>query len=1181
MKKNYELIVLFFSLLAGSCYAQNNTIVLDPLPGGSEGNTRYTDASTLQTDASGTVSYYNSNSYDDWSVTATTVTPTGALDKTFAITFGGMAGVNTTEGNDFGEMTSPGGIDRASDGALGIRGGIGNGIDSGEGFYFGLDLTNLNSTAAVQITKIAVAHLSDPGETGMIVSRKNPLKRFTFGNPGAPGVDYELSNGAGVIDVSSFNLYVTGGEVNESLVSVFSNTTVSSAFRITQVELKVLTNIFNPAVIENKPHPRLLLKPGEESEIQSLVNQSGEFNAIHSYILEQADAFTQASPLTYNPSNNRLLATARKAIKQIFYLAYAYRVTGQASYLTKAEEVINTVCDFPDWVTYSLDTAEMCFAVALGYDWLYNDLAAATKQNAREAILNYAFLTQKNKPFWDMTSNWNQVCIGGLAYGALAIYGDGTTQMNQEAKFILNNIAVKNPNSMNTYAGGNYQEGPMYWSYGTTYEVLLLSALEGIYGQNHETTNRLTYTPGFLESAEYMQYVTGTSSLYFNYSDCTEKRVPLPATLWMAGKAGNPSLLTVEKELMKNGRYASDYSDDSRFLPIALVYGKEIDMNNLAPPQSKMWNGYGEQPIVLVRTDWQGPNGKYMGVKGGTPTYSHAQMDGGSFVYDSQGLRWGMDFGKYDYEAVKAGIDPPGSTNDFSQGSSRWDIFRVSNLNHNTLSIKKSSDSEWQHHKAGGHATIGQIYDTPAKRGARVHLKDLIDLNNNLDAIHRSIYLVDESYLEIKDFINNKGQSMDIYWNMVTTALVETVSPSKLKLTQGGKTVELEIVSSNPLVTFTLADNRSTDPVDYFPSATYERKNPGTVMVGFEATVPAHENVTFTVTLKDGAEVPPSTAEPVNNILLEVPDPNTGREANALYYDTSEFHIDAQGNVGIGGISTDYAWTVYGTTDIDSVFGKPFFFRWHGMGTTNTGEGTNYGALLSEAGIDRSSTGELGIRGGPSNGIDPGEGYRVGFDCSDLPGSADLQLIKVGIRFAGGEETGMIVNRNDTSKRISFGGDLSAADVILPSGTGFVDVENLDINISGGQTDFDLASIFNTSASGSYRVDKFVFKLISTGASPLSEGSGTSAFKTTESDVIVYPNPSAGHITLHHIREGAKQARVKLFTNSGTCLLDKTYNFSSGSHTMTLSLQHIKPGIYLVQVTDDFGTVTTKKIIRN
>ncbi len=55
------------------------------------------------------------------------------------------------------------------------------------------------------------------------------------------------------------------------------------------------------------------------------------------------------------------------------------------------------------------------------------------------------------------------------------------------------------------------------------------------------------------------------------------------------------------------------------------------------------------------------------------------------------------------------------------------------------------------------------------------------------------------------------------------------------------------------------------------------------------------------------------------------------------------------------------------------------------MGTTNINQGVNYGALLTPAGMDRASTGELGVRGGAGAGIDPNEGFNLGFDLSYLP----------------------------------------------------------------------------------------------------------------------------------------------------------------------------------------------------
>ena len=1170
MKKKYvsHILIIVISLLSFSNYAQSNIVTLKALSGGTEGNSTFTDTSTLSISTSGVVSYSNSNSFDDWGVTASTVTQSGALNKTFALTIGGMSTVNTTEGKNYGQKLTDGGIDRASDGALGIRSGLGGGIEINEGLHFGLDLTNLSSTASIQITKIYVTMAAGVNESGVVVSRINPSQRIVFGNSGTSGVNFTVNDTEIPIDVNSLSLFCSGGSKNTDLVAVFNNSPTANNFRITRIELKVVSNSFNLPTITSTAHPRLLLKAGDETLINSLINSSPEHKKSHDYIIETANSFLTAATIVKPVNATRVLEEARKAVEEIFFLAYAYRMTEETRYLTQAEKVINDVCNWDNWITYSLDTSEMTFAVAIGYDWLYNDLTAATRQKAREKILNFGFKTQKTKSFWNSTSNWNQVCIGALACSALAIYGDGTNEMNSEAEFVLNNVIAKNPNSLNTYMDGIYPEGPMYWSYGTTYQVLMLSALEGVFGQNHEGINRLTNTPGFLKSAEYMQYVTGPSSLYFNYSDSTARRIPLPATLWMAKKANKPEWLTEEKKLMQNGTYASNFG--SRYmLPLALIYGLDIPLGDLPDPQEKLWSGNGTNPLALVRTEWQGSLGKYMGIKGGTPTYSHGQMDGGFFVYDSQGVRWGMDFGKYDYDAQGTVND-----NDFSQTSQRWDIFRVSNLSQNTISIKKASETTWQHHKVNGAATIDEIYDTPEKRGAKVNMKSLLGLNNELLAANRTAYLVDESYFEVKDYINNGAEPINLYWNMVTKSLVEAISPSKIKLTQGGKTVILEIVSSNPLVTFTLETNRSTDPVFYNPTATADSKNPGTVMLGFEAFIPANNEVTFTVTIKDDAEVAPSSDEPINHIVLDLPTPTTGREGNFLLSDTSEFHINTDGDASIGGESLIYAWRVNGGTNINNADNTKFFFRWTGMATTNITEGNDYGALLTPAGMDRASTGELGVRGGAGAGIDPNEGFNLGFDLSYLPNTVQLQLVKVGVSEVTSAEIGVIINRKDTSKRITFGGSSSTATLKLSSGKGDVNVENLGIILNGGEINYDLASLFNPTTSGSFRMNKFVFKIIENGS--LSSESFTI---DNLNPLIIYPNPFTDSITLQNTTGLTTDCNVKIYALNGTAVFNKTYSCTEANQDIKIDLKTLPQGTYLVQLKNG-QEITTRKIIK-
>ena len=56
-----------------------------------------------------------------------------------------------------------------------------------------------------------------------------------------------------------------------------------------------------------------------------------------------------ATALTYklDASNKRILDVSRDALLRIFTCAYAYRMTGNPKYLTKAETDMNAVCNFP------------------------------------------------------------------------------------------------------------------------------------------------------------------------------------------------------------------------------------------------------------------------------------------------------------------------------------------------------------------------------------------------------------------------------------------------------------------------------------------------------------------------------------------------------------------------------------------------------------------------------------------------------------------------------------------------------------------------------------------------------------------------------------------------------------------------------------------------------------------
>jgi Heparinase II/III-like protein len=837
----YLLIVVIF--LTTVSHAQSFELV--SLPGGSEGVN--SDISRIDIGAQGIVMSGVKDNTADWSIyNSNTITSSGALGRSFNVLLKGMTKTNTTQGINYGKVTQLGSLDRDSEGRIGILGGDGNGIDKNEGLTLGLDLSNISPTASIKINRIRVANAINSGERGVIVNRINPSKQIIFGL-GAP---YGISTEVSYINISQLNVYLTGGEKNDDLLTIFNSSTTANNFRIIGIEFQIVTNIFNTANLDktNFPHPRLLLNKAGLNELKTKVNlPNWLLKPTHQRIIEKADTFVE-NPTTFVLPEGRLNELASTAIEEIFYLSYAYRMTNNSDYLDRAKTILNTICGFSTWRSYSLDTCEMSFAAAIGYDWLYNELDPETRKNIRTSIVNKGFINQEKAAFWNFTSNWNQVCLGSLAFSALAIFGDqdaasGETTTDTEAKKVINRILVSNPNSMNTYGDGNYPEGPMYWNYGTTYEVIMLSALESIYGPNHEGINRLVNSPGFLESVEYTRYVTGPTSKFFNYNDSTEKRFPLPAAIWMAKKANKPNWLSEEKKLILNDTYLSG-SGIKRHLPLALIYGKDIDFNNSQDPTSKLWNGYGPQPVVLVRTAWTGTDGKYLGVKGGTPEHSHAHMDGGTFVYDSKGQRWGMDFGKFDYAAY-----PGFNTNDQSQTSKRWDVFKISNLSHNTISIKKTTSSLWQKHNVNGFASIDQINDSDASRGTKVNLQSVLNLDNDLRACTRNINIKNNSYLEINDYFETGSQPINVYWNMVTNATV-TIVAGAMNLSQNGEHVKLS-VSATPNNGFTLQTARNTQISSYNPVIADADANPNTRMVGYTATIPANTKITFTVTIKD------------------------------------------------------------------------------------------------------------------------------------------------------------------------------------------------------------------------------------------------------------------------------------------------------------------------------------------
>jgi hypothetical protein len=571
------------------------------------------------------------------------------------------------------------------------------------------------------------------------------------------------------------------------------------------------------------PHPRILLFKGEEKTLKKNISANATWSKIQQAILNESGNLITVAPIQRIQIGRRLLDKSREALRRMFFLSYAYRITGNNKYAQRGEKELLTIAGFSDWnPSHFLDVAEMTMAMAIGYDWLYDQLSPTSRSIIKEAILKKGLepsLDSKYNSWLKVEHNWNQVCNAGMTYGAIAIYEDQPVL----AKQIINRAIDAITLPMKDYApDGVYPEGYGYWGYGTSFNVMFISAVEKLFGKDFG----LSQMPGFLHTASFLENMTGTTGKPFNYSDAGSNGGLHPAMFWFAAKTKDPSLLWVERNYL-NGN-PQKYIDD-RLLPATMLWSNGVDMNKIIPPKSIMWVGQGKNPVALMRTSWTDTNAIYIAMKGGSVSINHAHMDIGSFVMDADGVRWAMDFGSQDYESLESkGIQVFGRTQD----AQRWTIFRYTNLVHNTLTINN------QHQNVTGHAPIISSGTNPSFMNAVTDLSEIY--NGSVAKANRGIAIVDKSYVVVRDEIETMDSSTTIRWTMLTPAAVKITAANKAELTQKDKKLILHVEASSNIVMKTW----STDPPN-----SYDAPNPGTALVGFEITVPPHTKAAWNVKL--------------------------------------------------------------------------------------------------------------------------------------------------------------------------------------------------------------------------------------------------------------------------------------------------------------------------------------------
>lgn len=544
-------------------------------------------------------------------------------------------------------------------------------------------------------------------------------------------------------------------------------------------------------------HPRLLFTSNEEIQVRKLIKENQEAQELARFLKNRADSLITLAQIPYEMNRyGNMLYTSRAYVERLGILALAYRLYGEKKYLNAAEQTLQWVCNYPDWdPKHYLDTAEMTTAVAIAYDWLYTALPASTKKLVKKSIYKNAISRvlqeyEKGGPgSWaKRETNWNVVCNTGMVLGALAIAED----YPQEVRTILENAARFMPNCLKHFApDGVCYEGPSYWGYTASYLSLYLKAVT----DNGGDKGKIGQLPGIEHTALYYKRTLSPSGRIFNFANAHEEPLNTPAFFLFSKLYHQPEVAEwyrgeIQKTIRKQQPlhqlfYLSlPWYDNTHPNPLAALPKLEVYHNSI-------------NDIIVVNGKRNVQGSIFLTAKGGEPMQAHQQMDCGTFVLESEGVRWTDDLGSDDYNL-------PGFW-DYKPGGQRWKYFRNNNLSHNTISINH------QVQYAAGKAFVCEEKTDIDQPYAKLDMTSLY--KNQAESVFRTFTLTDDQTVEVKDEIKLSDTQSTVSWSVITKATVET-NGNKAHLTHNGKHFYIQIVSPTN-ATFTSRPAQNTSSKEY------------------------------------------------------------------------------------------------------------------------------------------------------------------------------------------------------------------------------------------------------------------------------------------------------------------------------------------------------------------------------
>ena len=661
---------------------------------------------------------------------------------------------------------------------------------------------------------------------------------------------FVYEDGAGMIITSPEKIEINGdyGEPEYKIQAITGYPSYNSAkilnwyMMFDRPSAEKIKEDFNQKTDNGKMHPRTFATKEDFERIKSTMETDDEFKAIMDELLQKADGYlTTPLPVFNIPDKQRINGLNHSYLDVFLYLPFAYRITGDTKYADRALENINAVINYPDWnPSHLIDTAELCAAVAIAYDWIYDTLDEETKldiyskvkklgmEDIRDAYYNLLMMDSEWASAIDFVqskSNFNTVINGGVLTAAAA-FADIDPDfcfdvLEKGLRSMEYSILMYEPD-------GAWAEGISYWNYASLNLAKGMEAVLNSTGENYGLLDAggVSNTSMFIRSMD--SYGGGN-----NFHDCNPGRVTTPYIGWFAKVYNIPELAAGRKNQITSGGYSASLED-----ALWYIQDKSVTENNL--PLDVHIGGL---DTVSIRSSYTDNDGLYFSSHGGPVFCYHSQADAGTFVFDMQGVRWASDIGLENYNTQRDG-----------SSAGYYTAYRRRAEAHNVM-VFNPDQSGGMDDNASAVMTAWQS----KPRGAFAAY-DLSDVYNKYVSDYTRGYYVgnDRRSLTIRDEFTVK-EDMPAYWFMTTPADVEIADNKTAILKKANKKMKLEIVTEADIAEFTAGE---AAPLPTSPILEGQTVNTGYTRLALKINAQRDKAQTITVRISPYGEI----SEPVSDI---------------------------------------------------------------------------------------------------------------------------------------------------------------------------------------------------------------------------------------------------------------------------------------------------------------------------